>query len=63
MSINCVVVQEPVMNFSDQLYGIQGEWIHKSPSDQCKVILWLAVSNNGVALDYMSLSFLLCKLM
>ena len=34
-----------------------------SPSDQCKVILGLAVSNNGVVLDNMSLSFLICKLM
>ena len=40
-----------------------GNWIHKSPSDQCKVILGLAVSTYGVALDNMSLSFLLCKLM
>ena len=42
-------------------YMEYGKWIHKSPSDQCKVILGLAVSNNGVALDNMSLSFLLCK--
>ena len=44
-------------------YREYGKWIHKSPSDQCKVILGLAVSNNGVALDNMSLSFLICKLM
>ena len=44
-------------------YREYGKWIHKSTSDQCKVILGLAVSNNGVALDNMSLSFLLCKLM
>ena len=43
-------------------YREYGKWIHKSPSDQCKMILGLAVSNNGVALDKMSLSFLLCKL-
>ena len=44
-------------------YREYGKWIHKSPSDQCKVILGLAVSNDGVDLDNMSLSFLLCKLM
>jgi len=44
-------------------YRGYGKWIHKSPSDQCKVILGLAVSNNAVVLDNMSLSFLLCKLM
>ena len=38
------------------------KWIHKSPSDQCKVMLGLAVSNNGVALDNMLLSFWICKL-
>ena len=56
------------MDFGDKFYGIQrvwklyGNWIHKSPLDQCKVILGLAVSNGGVALDNMSLSFLICKL-
>jgi len=44
-------------------YREYGKWIHKSPSDQCKVILGLAVGNNGVVLDNMSLSFLICKLM
>ena len=44
-------------------YREYGKWIHKSPADQFNVILGLAVSNNGVALDNMSLSFLLCKLM
>jgi len=34
-------------------YREYGKWIHKSPSDQCKVSLGLAVSNNGVALDNM----------
>ena len=43
-------------------YREYGKWIHKSPSDQCKVILELAVSNNAVALDNMLLSFLLCTL-
>ena len=43
-------------------YTEYGKWIHKSPSDQCKVIWGLAVSNNGVALDNMSLSFWICKL-
>ena len=43
-------------------YRQYGKWIHKSPSDQCKVILGLAVSNNGVALDNMSLSFWIYKL-
>ena len=41
-------------------YREYGKWIHKSPSDQCKVMLGLAVSNNGVSFDNMSLSFLLC---
>ena len=44
-------------------YREYGKWIHKSPSDQCKVMLGLAVSNNGVSFDNMSLSFLLCKRM
>jgi len=43
-------------------YMEYGKWIHKSPSDQCKVTVGLAVSNNGVDIDTMSLSFLLCKL-
>ena len=44
-------------------YREYGKWIYKSPSDQCKVMSGLAVSNNGVALDNMLLSFLLYKLM
>ena len=39
--------------FNCMVYREYGKWIHKSPSDQCKVILGLAVSNNGVALDNM----------
>ena len=67
MSIYCVVVQEPIMqNVWTSVIDCMGyreyeKWIHKSPSDQCKVILGLAVSNNGVALDNMSLSFWIYK--
>ena len=67
MSIYCVVVQEPIMQnvwtsvIDCMGYREYGKWIHKSPSDQCKVILGLAVSNNGVALDNMSLSFWIYK--
>ena len=69
MSIYCVVVQEPIMqNVWTSVIDCMGyreyeKWIHKSPSDQCKVILGLAVGTHVVALDNMSLSFLLCTLM
>ena len=54
-----------IMDFSDQLYGIQRVWKvdTQEPIRPVYGDFGARCCNNGVALDNMSLSFLLCKLM